>query len=308
MLEVLVVFLASTVMTMAGLGAAGFYVPLFFWMGVPLREALPTALFLNVIALSLATVNYVRYGLVDFRVGLPIVAAAMLFAPLGALTAQYFDRNLILILFVCFLILSAASMLFYRPGAPARQGRKHTSFTAAAQAGGESVLSASARAGGDSALSAAPRAGAGSAPAPTAEPAAAAGVGDKETAPVLSRRARLAGGSGIGALTGYVAGLLAIGGGVVVIPFLNYFRYPIKTAVATTGLVAFCASLSGFLGHVVFGEINQSLLLPTGAAAAAGALFASWLVRYRISGPRLKTLIGVLMLLIAARLIYDLLR
>lgn len=276
----LVVIFASTVMSMAGLGAAAFYVPLFFWMGVPLREALPTALFLNCIALSLATTNYIRYGLVDFRVGLPTVVTTLLLAPLGALTAQHFERELLLGLFAGFLILVGLSMLFYRPPVSVELG-------VTGGDGGVEVESPP----GDVPVTGSPNAD-----------RDAAGV------PKLDNARRLAVGLGVGALTGYIAGLLAIGGGVVVAPVLYYLRYPAKVTVATTGLVAFCASFSGFLGHVFFGQLNHSLLLVTGTAAALGALAGSWLVRYRVSGPRLKTLIGVLVLLIAVKLMFDLLR
>ncbi|MBE0466557.1 MAG: sulfite exporter TauE/SafE family protein [Candidatus Desulforudis sp.] len=275
----LVVIFASTVMSMAGLGAAAFYVPLFFWMGVPLREVLPTALFLNCIALSLATANYIRYGLVDFRIGLPTVITALLLAPLGALTAQHFERDVLLGLFAGFLVLVGLSMLFYRPQVSVELAVTGDGGVDVESPPGNVPVTKSSNADPD-----------------------AAGI------PELDPGKRLVIGSGVGALTGYIAGLLAIGGGVVVIPVLNYLRYPAKVTAATTGLVAFCASFSGFLGHVFFGQLNHSLLLVTGTAAALGALAGSWLVRYRISGSRLKTLIGVLVLLIAAKLLFDLLR
>jgi len=272
----LIVFGASTVMSIAGLGATGFYVPLFFWLGVPLREALPTALFLNVVALSLATFNYIRYGLVDFRIGLPLVSTALLFAPLGVLTSQLISRDLLLFLFAGFLVLAALFMLFYRP-------RMTGTHVTAAEAGGDPE---------------------------TANVAGSRPIGPNRPSLVVSwlrDTKKLTIGSGVGALAGYVAGLLAIGGGIVVIPALVFLRYPPKVVVATTGLVAFSASLSGFVSHIFFGQLNHSLLLGAGVAAAGGALAGSWLVcRCRLSSTRFKTFIGVLMLFIALKLVADL--
>ena len=44
------VFVGSGVMAMAGLGAAFLFVPLFYYMGVPLGEATSTALLLNAVS------------------------------------------------------------------------------------------------------------------------------------------------------------------------------------------------------------------------------------------------------------------
>jgi uncharacterized membrane protein YfcA len=77
------VFTFSGVMAMAGLGAAFLFVPLFHYLGVPLTDATSTALLLNAVSLSTATVSYARGRLIDWRVGLPVLIAAALLAPLG---------------------------------------------------------------------------------------------------------------------------------------------------------------------------------------------------------------------------------
>ena len=59
------VFALSGLLSMAGLGAAFIFVPLFYWLGVPLPVASSTALLLNAVSLSLASVTYWRAGLVN---------------------------------------------------------------------------------------------------------------------------------------------------------------------------------------------------------------------------------------------------
>ena len=78
------VFVGSGVMAMAGLGAAFLFVPLFYYLGVPLGEATSTALLLNAVSLSAATVTYARARLIDWRAGIPVLVAAVVLAPLGA--------------------------------------------------------------------------------------------------------------------------------------------------------------------------------------------------------------------------------
>jgi uncharacterized membrane protein YfcA len=114
------VFVGSGIMAMAGLGAAFLFVPLFFYMGVPLGQATSTALLLNAVSLSAATVAYARAGLVDWRAGVPVLVAAVVLAPIGAALTVPVDRDVLLWVFVGFLVFAGAMMLFYR----ARAGRR----------------------------------------------------------------------------------------------------------------------------------------------------------------------------------------
>jgi uncharacterized membrane protein YfcA len=68
------VFVFAGLMAMAGIGAAFLFVPLFFYLGVPLAQATPTALLLNVVSLVFASANYWRGRLINFRIGLPMLA------------------------------------------------------------------------------------------------------------------------------------------------------------------------------------------------------------------------------------------
>lgn len=115
------VFVGSGVMAMAGLGAAFLFVPLFYYLGVPLGEATSTALLLNAVSLSAATVSYARGRLIDWRAGIPVLVAAVLLAPLGARLTIHVDKTLLLGLFTAFLVFAGAMMLFYRPRPSARQ-------------------------------------------------------------------------------------------------------------------------------------------------------------------------------------------
>ena len=118
-ISTLAVFIFSGLLAMAGLGAAFLFVPLFYYMGMPLAEATPAALLLNMVSLMFAAVNYWRGKLINWRVGLPVLITAVILAPLGARLTPLVDKTILLGLFAAFLIFAGFMMLFYK--ARARQ-------------------------------------------------------------------------------------------------------------------------------------------------------------------------------------------
>ena len=92
-ISAVLVFVFSGLLAMAGLGAAFLFVPLFYYLGVPLAEATPTALLLNVVSLLFATINYWRGKLINFRVGLPVLIVAVILSPFGARLTPHVDKT-----------------------------------------------------------------------------------------------------------------------------------------------------------------------------------------------------------------------
>ena len=237
-----VVLLFSAILSMAGLGAAFLFVPFFYWLGVPLEVAMPTALLLNFVSLAFAAVVYVRSHVVDFRAGLPIAIAAVLLSPLGAQTTRLVDQKVLLWMFAAFLVFAGSMMLFYKTKTrPARRG---------------------------------------------------AGVA--------------ALGAGVGAVAGFLGGLLGIGGGNFVVPVLNGLGFDAKVAAGTTAFVVVFSSLAGFLGHVSLGGMDYTFLVVMAVAAVAGALLGSYLMRYKLSSPQLKQIIGLVLFFVAAKIVWGL--
>lgn len=109
------VFLFTTILTIAGVGAAFIIIPTFYWLGIPLTEAMAVALLLNAISMSFASFNYIRYGLVSFKTAMPIIALAVVFSPLGAYSTSYFPKSVLVLLFSLFLLFAGSMMLFYKP-------------------------------------------------------------------------------------------------------------------------------------------------------------------------------------------------
>jgi len=111
----IVTFVFTTVLTIAGVGAAFVLIPVFLGLGIDIHEAMATALLLNALSMSVASVQFIRKKLVDFKLALPMVVFASALSPLGAQVSQGMNRSLLLGLFVAFLVFAASMMLFYQP-------------------------------------------------------------------------------------------------------------------------------------------------------------------------------------------------
>lgn len=238
-----VVVAFSALLSMAGLGAAFLFVPFFYYLGVPLGQAMPTALLLNFVSLSFASVVYVRSKIVDFRTAIPIAIVAVVLSPVGARTAQVTDKNLLLWLFAGFLVFAGSMMLFYE--ARPRPVGQHTASTAAL-------------------------------------------------------------GAGVGGVAGFLGGLLGVGGGNFIVPVLNWLGFDTKVAAGTTAFVVVFSSLAGFLGYASFGGMDYSFVVVMAISAIAGALLGSYLMRYQLSSTQLRTIIGLILFVVAAKIVWGL--
>lgn len=113
----IVTFGFTTLLTIAGVGAAAVLIPVFLALGIEVHTAMATALLLNAVAMSVASVNFIRKRLVVWKAAVPIAAVASALSPLGSWVSQGLDRVVLLWLFVGFLVFSALMMLFYTPRA-----------------------------------------------------------------------------------------------------------------------------------------------------------------------------------------------
>lgn len=108
-----ITFIFTTVLTIAGIGAAFILIPVFLALKIPIREAMATALLLNSIAMIFASRTYIKRKLVVFKTAIPILIIATALSPLGAYTSKYVSRDILLWLFSAFLIFAGSMMLFY---------------------------------------------------------------------------------------------------------------------------------------------------------------------------------------------------
>ena len=115
-------------------------------------------------------------------------------------------------------------------------------------------------------------------------------------------------GLAIGAFAGFLGGLLGVGGGNFIVPVLVWLGYNPKKASATTAFIVIFSSFSGFLGHASVGNISTGLLLFTAVGSAAGAVLGAWLMTDKLKRSQVKHIIGVVLLGIAVKMIWSLLK
>lgn len=238
-------FLFTTVLTIAGVGAAFILIPVFLALDIPLLTAMSTALLLNSIAMTFASISFSRDRLIVFKTALPILIVATILSPLGARTAQHLPKELLLWLFVGFLLFAGSMMLFYKA---------------------------------------------------------------KEKLVETDTKKLVGYGVGVGSFAGYLGGLLGVGGGNFIVPVLVWLGFDPKKASATTAFIVIFSSLAGFLGHATTGNINLWFLTFCAVGSIFGALAGAYLMRKKLSRQQVKTAIGIILYLIAMKMIWDLLK
>jgi uncharacterized membrane protein YfcA len=76
----------------------------------------------------------------------------------------------------------------------------------------------------------------------------------------------------VGAGAGFVAGLLGVGGGIVLVPAMTgVLRVPMKRAVASSLVGVAIFSIPALITHAVLGHIDWSFALPLMAGVVPGA-------------------------------------
>jgi uncharacterized membrane protein YfcA len=110
----IIIFAASFLFAMLGLGGGMIYVPVLKWAGFSVKEvAIPLGLLLNGLNTLLALIPFARKKLVDWKGGLSMALAALVFAPIGAYSSQYVPVNTLLIFFAIAVLGAAIRMVFF---------------------------------------------------------------------------------------------------------------------------------------------------------------------------------------------------
>ena len=110
-------------------------------------------------------------------------------------------------------------------------------------------------------------------------------------------------GMAVGLGVGALAGMLGIGGGFLFVPLLLTLGYPTKVAAATTALAVVFSSFTGLLGHLAAGHWDSRLMLWASLAVVVGSQIGARLMTSHMQSHHLKRMVGVVLLLIAAKLI-----
>ena len=107
-----IIFFASFILTMVGLGGGLVFSPLFVLLKFPVSTAVSASLFLNGIAAISAAITYFRKKMVDVKVGLPLLITSTLTAPLGAMVTSRINIRVFTSILAVVIFVAALRMLF----------------------------------------------------------------------------------------------------------------------------------------------------------------------------------------------------
>lgn len=111
----------------------------------------------------------------------------------------------------------------------------------------------------------------------------------------------------VGSFAGFIGGMLGLGGGFIIAPILMWMGYRTKEAAATTALVVTFSSVSGYFGHVAQGAMNWPITITVVIAVLIGSQLGGRYMTKKAKSKQVKMIYAVVLLLIAVKLIFDVL-
>lgn len=109
----------------------------------------------------------------------------------------------------------------------------------------------------------------------------------------------------IGGTVGVISGMLGVGGGTLMMPALILLGYDAKKAARAISFVIPFSSAGGFLTYLTFTSMNWLLLAVVAVAAILGGYLGGRIMHNRLQAAQVKKLIAVLLLLLAAKMIWN---
>lgn len=106
--------LLSALFAMGGAGAGIAVIPVLHMLGIEFNLAKAVGLFVGFTTTLTSSVMNFKRKVLDIRFVLPLAAALLVFAPMGAQLSRFTDETVVKWLFVLFLIFSASMMMFFK--------------------------------------------------------------------------------------------------------------------------------------------------------------------------------------------------
>ena len=108
----------------------------------------------------------------------------------------------------------------------------------------------------------------------------------------------------VGGVVGFIAGLLGVGGGNILIPLLALLGYePKKVAVAVSFVVPFSA-LGSFFTYATYIDIDLILLLFISISAIVGGYIGNYMMHFKLEQSHIKKLMALLLYALAFKLLW----
>lgn len=111
----------------------------------------------------------------------------------------------------------------------------------------------------------------------------------------------------MGGIVGFLAGLLGIGGGAIIVPLLIYLGYDAKQTAITVSFMIPFSTLSAFLTYVYLIEIDWILLGVVAVAATLGGVVGNHIMIFKLSVEQTRKFIALSLYAIGIKMIWSLL-
>ena len=108
----------------------------------------------------------------------------------------------------------------------------------------------------------------------------------------------------IGGVVGLVSGMLGVGGGTLLMPALILLGHDAKKAARAIGFVIPFSSAGAFLTYLSFTQMDWVLLAVVTVAAVLGGYLGATIMHRGMSEQQVKRLIALLLVLLAAKMIF----
>jgi uncharacterized membrane protein YfcA len=111
-----------------------------------------------------------------------------------------------------------------------------------------------------------------------------------------------------GLAVGFIAGLLGVGGGIFVVPFMVYVcKIPTKIAAGSSHLIISFSALAGIIGHATSHHFDIPLIVVTGIAVLIGGNLGAR-ISMQVKTKMIKAGLGLIMWAFATQLLVTLVR
>jgi hypothetical protein len=276
---VLVGFGAGVLSALLGVGGAVITTPAVRLLGASPIQAVGSTVPAILPGAISGTLRYAKEGLVDWQAALGLGLAGAVFAVGGALTSDLIDGRVLMLFTAALMLWSGLSVV--------RGGQRSSQPT---EPSAVLVAPAEHDGGVDELLEGIEASETETAFVEDASDDGAASPRVGHPLPLLA---------GLGAASGFVAGLLGVGGGIVMVPVLTGpLKVPMRSAVASSLVAVAIFSVPALITHWALGHIDWTYALPLMIGVVPGARVGAHLT-IGSSERTIRRLFGVLIIVLA---------
>ena len=109
----------------------------------------------------------------------------------------------------------------------------------------------------------------------------------------------------IGAVAGTISGMLGIGGGLIIMPFLIMLGFDAKKVALSIGLIITISASSALLTQMTLITLEMDTILGISIAGMLGGLLGNYLLKKHLNSAHVKKIISIFLYLLAAKILFN---